>query len=141
MISQVTNRNLQTAKSHGWIGTGTVKSRAGDFKFKNGYPADGAAGQGAALFIAGINDQSATHRLTDPLLHNVQRAVVFVCGVRFRNFHAVGFVLREGEGIQLMKGELSGRSSIRNNPEPNAGERRFESEREHQDALNDNQGK
>lgn len=38
MASQGTKRKVQ-AKSHGWIGTGTVKTRAGDFQFKNSYPA------------------------------------------------------------------------------------------------------
>ena len=33
-----TNAQAQTADKHGWIGTETVKSRFGDFEFKNGYP-------------------------------------------------------------------------------------------------------
>jgi hypothetical protein len=28
----------QTTDQHGWIGTETVKTRFGDFEFKNGYP-------------------------------------------------------------------------------------------------------
>ena len=33
------------AESHAWIGTGTVKTRAGDFEFRNSYPAgDASAG-------------------------------------------------------------------------------------------------
>jgi hypothetical protein len=28
----------QTTDQHGWIGTETVKTRFGDFEFRNGYP-------------------------------------------------------------------------------------------------------
>src|SRR5262245_37147313 len=35
----------KTDTSHGWIGTETVKSRLGNFKFKNSYPAGEAAQQ------------------------------------------------------------------------------------------------
>ena len=35
MIKQKCKDN---ANSFGWIGTGTIKSRLGDFEFKNGYP-------------------------------------------------------------------------------------------------------
>ena len=45
MASQGTNRKVQAVESHGWIGTGTVKSRAGDFEFKNSYPAGDAVQQ------------------------------------------------------------------------------------------------
>ena len=32
------NAQAQTTDQHGWIGTETVKTRFGDFEFKNGYP-------------------------------------------------------------------------------------------------------
>ena len=31
--------HAQQAEPHGWLGTETVKTRFGDFEFKNGYPA------------------------------------------------------------------------------------------------------
>src|SRR5262245_21053400 len=30
--------NVTTDPSHGWFGTGSVKTRVGDFEFKNSYP-------------------------------------------------------------------------------------------------------
>jgi hypothetical protein len=45
MISQIVNSNVQAAKSHAWIGTGTVKTRAGDFQFRNSYPTADAVEQ------------------------------------------------------------------------------------------------
>lgn len=45
MASQATNRTLHAADGHGWISTGTVKTRAGDFEFKNSYPAADAVEQ------------------------------------------------------------------------------------------------
>src|SRR5262245_60499044 len=35
--------NTQSADFHGWIGTETVKTRLGDFDFKNSYPAGDSA--------------------------------------------------------------------------------------------------
>lgn len=40
-----TNATTPVATSHGWIATETVKTRVGDFEFKNGYPAANAAGR------------------------------------------------------------------------------------------------
>src|SRR5262245_29666553 len=34
-----TGAAAQTAEPHGWLGSETLKSRWGDFEFKNGYPA------------------------------------------------------------------------------------------------------
>ena len=36
---------IKAADSHGWIGTETVKTRFGDFEFKNGYPTAEATDQ------------------------------------------------------------------------------------------------
>ncbi len=42
-VAIASNVEAQTPDQHGWIGTETVKTRFGDFKFKNGYPDDVAA--------------------------------------------------------------------------------------------------
>jgi hypothetical protein len=39
------NRAVVAAEGHGWIGSGTVKTRAGDFEFRNSYPAGDAVEQ------------------------------------------------------------------------------------------------
>ena len=45
MPGQTTNRPTRAAEGHGWIGSGTVKTRAGNFEFRNSYPAGDAANQ------------------------------------------------------------------------------------------------
>ena len=35
--------NDPQAEPHGWLGTETLKTHAGDFEFKNGYPAGDTA--------------------------------------------------------------------------------------------------
>jgi hypothetical protein len=45
MPGQTTNRGTQAAEGHGWIGASTVRTRAGNFEFRNSYPAGEAAGQ------------------------------------------------------------------------------------------------
>lgn len=42
-IAMAASAQAQTPDPHGWIGTGTVKSRFGDFEFKQGYPSAAAA--------------------------------------------------------------------------------------------------
>ena len=39
----LTNTTIPAAEEHAWIGAGTVKTRAGDFEFKNSYPAGDAS--------------------------------------------------------------------------------------------------
>ena len=41
--SSVGQTSPQVADPHGWLGTETVKTRFGDFEFKNGYPTPAAA--------------------------------------------------------------------------------------------------
>ena len=42
-LAMAAGAQAQSPDSHGWIGTETVKTRFGDFEFKNGYPTDAAA--------------------------------------------------------------------------------------------------
>jgi hypothetical protein len=42
-VSSFAQEKTAPADSHGWIGTETVKTRFGDFEFKNGYPTPAAA--------------------------------------------------------------------------------------------------
>lgn len=42
-VSAFAQEKVAPADSHGWIGTETVKTRFGDFEFKNGYPTPTAA--------------------------------------------------------------------------------------------------
>ena len=45
MASPIRIARQQDVSSHGWIGTETVRTRCGDFEFRNGYPAGRAAQQ------------------------------------------------------------------------------------------------
>ena len=42
-MSVQTLRSSRIPDPHAWIGTETVKSRVGEFEFRNGYPANDAA--------------------------------------------------------------------------------------------------
>lgn len=42
-IAVISTAAVQTPDPHGWISTETVKTRFGDFEFRNGYPDDAAA--------------------------------------------------------------------------------------------------
>jgi hypothetical protein len=71
-----THANPMVPAGHGWIGTETVKTRLGDFEFKNGYPSG-----------------DATPRLRDALVFNraVEAYLVQMHGVSwYRVWKGVG---------------------------------------------------
>ena len=42
-VGTASSSRAQQAEPHGWLGTETLKTRLGDFEFKNGYPAGDTA--------------------------------------------------------------------------------------------------
>ena len=58
-----------SADSHGWIGTETVKTRFGDFEFKNGYPTPAAADA--------LLDQLKFNRAIEVYLTHIPAVAVF----------------------------------------------------------------
>jgi hypothetical protein len=73
-----TNAQAQTSNQHGWIGTETVKTRFGDFEFKNGYPTAEATDK--------LYDLRAFNRAVESYLHFVTLMSMFDMQKGLRDF-------------------------------------------------------
>ena len=78
----VESHNLKPLDRHGWIGTETVKTRFGDFEFKNGYPTPEAA--------EALLDQLKFNRAIEVYLTQIPAVAIIESRRGVRDFGAKG---------------------------------------------------
>src|SRR5690242_21703661 len=66
---------IKTADQHGWIGTETVKTRFGEFEFKNGYPTAEAADKLYELRTFNRAAESYLHFVTMMSMFHMQKGL------------------------------------------------------------------
>ena len=79
-VSAFSQEKTKPADSHGWLGTETVKTRFGDFEFKNGYPTPAAA--------EALLDQLKFNRAIDVYLTQIPAVAVIETRRGIRDFGA-----------------------------------------------------
>ena len=79
-VSAFAQDKTKPADSHGWLGTETVKTRFGDFEFKNGYPTPAAA--------EALLDQLKFNRAIDVYLTQIPAVAVIETRRGIRDFGA-----------------------------------------------------
>ncbi len=79
-VSGFAQEKAKPADSHGWLGTETVKTRFGDFEFKNGYPTPAAA--------EALLDQLKFNRAIDVYLTQIPAVAVIETRRGIRDFGA-----------------------------------------------------
>ena len=79
-LSAFSQEKTKPADSHGWLGTETVKTRFGDFEFKNGYPTPAAA--------EALLDQLKFNRAIDVYLTQIPAVAVIETRRGIRDFGA-----------------------------------------------------
>ena len=79
-VSAFAQEQAKPADSHGWLGTETVKTRFGDFEFKNGYPTPAAA--------EALLDQLKFNRAIDVYLTQIPAVAIIETRRGIRDFGA-----------------------------------------------------